>query len=89
MKIIKRYEVGDEITFTEFAYNNVQGGTGLSDWSYGEKFIGVAKGIVIKCWEDDETGWNSHVRPTSPDLIEYLKRNSKIQVCYVSEFKII
>lgn len=89
MKTIKIYEVGDEITFTEFAFNNVHGGTGLSNWDHDEKFSGVAGGTILKAWEDYECGWRFWVKPGSPDLIRYVKKHSKKQIVYVSEFDII
>jgi hypothetical protein len=87
MKIL--YEVGDTISFSEFAFENKAGGTGMSNWNWNEKFSGVASGLVTVAWDDDETGWRFHCEPKSQDLIAYLKRNSKKMIVYVSEFDII
>jgi hypothetical protein len=83
------YEVGDTISFSEFAFTNKSGGTGLSNWNWNEKFTGDASGIVTKAWDDDETGWRYHCIPTSSDLVAYLKRNASARVVYVSEFDVI
>jgi len=79
MKIKIIPEVGDIITVKSFSFNNVYGGTGMSNWDYDEKFTFPATIKVIKEWEDDECGqrgWGIAV-PTDKKLIEYLRRNAK------------
>ena len=89
MKIKRIYEVGDFVKFSCFAFDNKSGGTGLSDSSFNESFKGVGVGIVIKEWEDYETGQILHCRATSPDLLDYMRRNAKNTTVFVSEFDII
>jgi hypothetical protein len=89
MKIKKIYKVGDTLLFSKFAFDNIGGGTGLSDDCYCEKFTGLASGIIMKMFDDYETGIHLHCKPTSRELIDYMKRNSKKQLVYVSEFEII
>jgi len=88
-KMKKIYEVGDTVSFSEFAFENKAGGTGMSNWTWNEKFAGVARGLVTVAWDDDETGWRFHCVPVSKDLIEYIKRNSKNMLVFVSEFDIV
>ena len=72
-------KVGSKISVTEFAFTNIHGGTGMSNWGHDEKFEGIANLIVTKVWDDYETGikgWGE-VNPKEKKLIEYLKRNCK------------
>ena len=85
----KIYEVGDTISFSEFAFDNKSGGTGMSHWEYDEKFNGIAFGIVTRAWDDYETGRRFWVKPLSKNLIDYIKRNASKEIVYVSEFDTI
>jgi hypothetical protein len=85
----KVYEVGDKILFSEFAFRNKSGGTGVSNWNWDEKFEGIAYGLITVAWEDDECGWRFHCVPLSQDLIAYVSRNSHDMIVFVSEFDII
>ena len=85
----KLYGVGDNILFSEFAFENKSGGIGMSNWEYDEKFPIVGSGIITKAWFDYECGWRFHCEPTSKSLIEYIKRNSHRMIVFVSEFDII
>ena len=83
-----RVNLGDTIKFTEFAFTNPSGGTGMSNWSWDEKFTGIAEAKVIKLWCDYETGWNFICEAVSQNLKEYIERNASIldHHVFVSEF---
>jgi hypothetical protein len=85
----KIYEVNDGIRFSEFAFTNKAGGTGLSNWEFNEKFEGIGEGIVVKAWHDYECGWRYHCIPFSEKLCQYMERNADPNgemLVYVSEF---
>jgi hypothetical protein len=75
-------DVGERCKLASFAFNNKGGGTGLSDWLHDERFAGVAEVKCTKKWYDYETGWRYHGQPVSPDLLDYLGRNSAKDVVY-------
>lgn len=83
-------EVGDVVNVKSFGFTNKQGGTGLSDWQHDERFVEVARVEITKAWHDYECGWRYWAKPLSPELIEYMKRNSSTpDKLYVSQFDVV
>ncbi|MGH9429312.1 MAG: hypothetical protein ACRD2L_23765 [Terriglobia bacterium] len=76
-------EIGDKVEFKKFAYNNERGGTELSEWH--KEFDGKTfTDIVVKAWEDYETGWRFWVSPENALALKI--HYDKI---YLSEFDIV
>lgn len=71
----KVYEVGDRIEFTEFYYTNKCGGT-------------VVSGLVIKAFDDYETGRNFHVKLDEP-FAKLLEKKAKKPIAFISEFDLV
>lgn len=68
---------GDILEVDEFCFTNPQGGTGLSNWDYNEKFQGTAQIKITKLWFDEETGIKGWAEPISEDIKDYMKCNAK------------
>jgi hypothetical protein len=85
-KATEDYEIGEEILFSKFAFENRSGGTGLSDWNHNEKFAGKAVGRVVRKVLDHENGGTLHVEPLTVELGRYLERNGRKAVAMVSPF---
>lgn len=74
---ILQKQIGAIATCTKFAFINKYGGTGLSDWSHDEKYIGPAVTFEItKIWYDYECGIRMHGKPLGgqKELEAYLDR---------------
>jgi hypothetical protein len=84
------FEINKVVEVNEFGFMNKQGGTGLSNWKYDPKFVGVAKVAVIKFWYDYETGYRAIGVAQSKDLKNYLKTNASQmdQRVFVSQFDV-
>lgn len=48
--------VADTIQLSEFSFNNLQGGTELSEWHKDDLPNPILTLVVIRQWNDDETG---------------------------------
>lgn len=72
-------KLGDILTVKKFSFSNKEGGTGLSDWKWNEKFEKPIKVEVIKVFDDYETGQHAWVipHPNEKELIAYLDRNAR------------
>ena len=81
-------KIGEIISVKSFAFDNKEGGTGLSNWRFNERFEGVARVKVTKIWHDYETGYRGWAEPDpkDTDLVSYLKRNAKRQIVYWSQW---
>lgn len=90
--------IGKEVSFTEFAYDH---GAGMAVQYIDTKHIlyehakiylnGVVKGIVIKRWDDEETGECSWVKPNE-GYKKFIQRDGKtvtLDVVYVHEFDLV
>lgn len=89
MKIEIIPEVGDTFIANKFSFFNPQGGTGLSDWEYDEKYSGPPAQVEItKVWYDDECGYRCWAKAINQELIDYLKRMAapKDQRIFVSQW---
>lgn len=69
-------KVGDTIEVKAFCFTCPQGGTGLSNWEYNERFIGKAIIKITKVWYDYETGNNGWGEAVNDELKEYIERNA-------------
>lgn len=69
-------EKDDTIDIRAFGFTNPQGGTGLSDWEYNERFAGTATVKVNKAWHDYETGWRYIGEAVSADLKSYIAKHA-------------
>lgn len=71
-------EVGDIITLKEFSFTNKDGGSGMSNWNWGEKYLPPVQVAVVKEWNDYETGQRGWALPRQDDkeLMAYLQRNA-------------
>ena len=61
---------------TSFAFNNPQGGTGMSNWPHNQVFDGDTAVRLVKCWHDNETGWRFIGVSHSDALNKYLDQNA-------------
>lgn len=91
---VKELAVGQTVGVKRFAFVNPQGGTGLSDWQFNERFSGkeaVCK--ITKLRHDEETGINMWAEAVAEDtsISSYMKKNAKTddQRMFISEFDVL
>jgi hypothetical protein len=86
-----KFNKGSIVTVAAFAFDNKEGGTGLSNWQFDPKFKGTTKVLICKEWSDYETGQNGIgvPLPQNTKLIKYLSENAKNYNVYVSEFDVV
>jgi hypothetical protein len=91
-----KFNKGSIVTVAAFAFDNKEGGTGMSNWQFDPKFRGVAKVLIAKEWSDYECGQRGIGTPIPRDkkLIKYLSENASLNGAknynvYVSEFDVV
>jgi hypothetical protein len=75
---VSDFPIGTKIVLKEFCFLGINGGTGMSNWQYDEKYEKPANFVVTKVWDDYECGVRGWCEPeeTDADLIAYLERNA-------------